>query len=45
MIRRSTRIGVLAIIGLLALALWPGVVRAQAPAAQDTLQAVIKRGG
>src|SRR4030095_4850880 len=44
MIPRGTRIGVLAIIGLLALALWPGVVRAQAPAAQDTLQAVIKRG-
>jgi polar amino acid transport system substrate-binding protein len=44
MIRRSTRIGVLAIIGLLALALLPGVARAQAPAAQDTLQAVIKRG-
>ena len=44
MIRRGSRIGTLALVGLLALALWPGVARAQAPAAQDTLQAVIKRG-
>src|SRR5262245_34949399 len=44
MTRRSTRTGVLALVGLLALALWPSVARAQAPAAQDTLQAVIKRG-
>ena len=44
MIPRGTRIGVLAIIGLLTLALSPGVARAQAPAAQDTLNAVIKRG-
>src|SRR5262245_18929335 len=44
MIPRGTRIGVLAIIGLLTLALSPGAARAQAPVAQDTLQAVIKRG-
>jgi polar amino acid transport system substrate-binding protein len=44
MIRRGSRIGTLALVGLLALALWPGVARAQAPAAQDTLQTVIKRG-
>jgi polar amino acid transport system substrate-binding protein len=44
MIRRGTRTGVLAVIGLLTLALWPGVAHAQAPAAQDTLQSVIKRG-
>ena len=44
MTRRSTRTGVLALVGLLALALWPSAARAQAPAAQDTLQSVIKRG-
>ncbi len=38
------RIGALAVIGLLALALWPSTGSAQAPAAQDTLQSVIKRG-
>jgi hypothetical protein len=44
MIRRSRRLGILTAVGLLALAVWPSIGRAQAPAAQDTLQAVIKRG-
>ena len=40
----TRRPAVLMIVGLLLLAAWPGVGRAQAPAAQDTLQAVIERG-
>lgn len=43
--QRSRRIGTLAVIGLLALALWPSTGSAQAPAAvQDTLQALLKKG-
>ena len=38
------QVGALAVIGLLALAFWPSTGSAQAPAAQDTLQSVIKRG-
>ena len=44
MMHRRNRIGVLAVIGFLALAVWPSAGGAQTPAAQDTLQAVIKKG-
>ena len=44
MIWSRKQIVALAVIGLLALALSPSTGSAQAPAAQDTLQSVIKRG-
>ena len=44
MTRQKHRTGVLALVGLLALGAVAERRRAQAPAAQDTLQAVIKRG-
>ena len=42
--RRWRRTRIWGLVGLLALMLWPQVGAAQTAAAQDTLQAVIKRG-